>query len=333
MQVAFEPRTHNFFSVSKDKYVKYWDGDKVGLMRFSSGSYPERDPQFELIQKMDGHHGSIWALAASRHGGFIVTGSHDKSIRVWEKTDDPLFLEEEREKELEQLYEGGIADALNREDAPFGSGVEGSNDDGTAGPEATVVQKHTTETLMAGERIIEALELADGERDAMKRYQEVVDRLPESEKPKVAPPPPNAVLTALQLTPAGYVLRTVERVPTAALYDALLVLPFSKVTSLLRYMDLWASQVSGRSFHFRLTSAKALRLGHLHDADFAYSDVFASNTRIANCRHSFSPTNALVVARTPEGGTRSTKNANRIQPRSPEDYSTAGRRGTYGGTI
>lgn len=33
MQVAFEPRTHSFFSVSKDKYVKYWDGDKVGLKR------------------------------------------------------------------------------------------------------------------------------------------------------------------------------------------------------------------------------------------------------------------------------------------------------------
>ena len=201
---------------------------------------------------MDGHHSEIWALAASRHGGFIVTGSHDKSIRVWEKTDEPLFLEEERENELEKLYEGGIADTLNREDAPFGSGVEGSNADGTAGPEATVVQKHTTETLMAGERIMEALELADGERDAMKRYQEVVSRLPESEKPKVAPPPPNAVLTALQLTPEAYVLRTVERVPAAALYDALLVLPFTKVTSLLRYMDLWASQVSGRSFHFRL---------------------------------------------------------------------------------
>lgn len=37
MQVAFEPRTHNFFSVSKDKYVKYWDGDKVGLKAIVMG--------------------------------------------------------------------------------------------------------------------------------------------------------------------------------------------------------------------------------------------------------------------------------------------------------
>ncbi len=272
---------------------------------------------------MDGHHSEIWALAASRHGSFIVTGSHDKSIRVWEKTDEPLFLEEEREKELEKLYDGGIADTLNREEAPFGSGIEGANADGMVGPEATVVQKHTTETLMAGEKIIEALELADGEQDAMRRYQEVVDRLPESEKPKVAPPPPNAILTALQLTPEAYVLRTVERIPAAALYDALLVLPFTKVTSLFRFMDMWARQVSGRSFHWHITSAESLRLGHLYDFNLAYSDVFGSNTRVANCRHSFSPPNPLIVARTPEGGSPSTKIANRVQPRSTENHSAA----------
>jgi len=30
-QVQFEKGTHYFWSVSKDKLVKYWDGDKVGL--------------------------------------------------------------------------------------------------------------------------------------------------------------------------------------------------------------------------------------------------------------------------------------------------------------
>ena len=29
MQVAFEPGSHLFWSVGKDKMVKYWDGDKV----------------------------------------------------------------------------------------------------------------------------------------------------------------------------------------------------------------------------------------------------------------------------------------------------------------
>ena len=73
MQVAFEKDSHHFWSAGKDKLLKYWDGDK-----------------FELIQKFDGHHGEIWALAVSNHGKFVVTGSHDKSIRVWEKLDEPV---------------------------------------------------------------------------------------------------------------------------------------------------------------------------------------------------------------------------------------------------
>lgn len=47
--------------------------------------------QFEGIQKLEGHHGEIWALALSHHGNFVVTGSHDKSIRVWEKLDEPVW--------------------------------------------------------------------------------------------------------------------------------------------------------------------------------------------------------------------------------------------------
>lgn len=47
-------------------------------------------PQFEHIQRLEGHHGEVWALALSHFGKFVVTGSHDKSIRVWEKLDDPV---------------------------------------------------------------------------------------------------------------------------------------------------------------------------------------------------------------------------------------------------
>ena len=33
MQVAFEKESHYFWTVSKDKMLKYWDGDKVGASR------------------------------------------------------------------------------------------------------------------------------------------------------------------------------------------------------------------------------------------------------------------------------------------------------------
>lgn len=34
-----------------------------------------------------------------------VTGSHDHSIRLWERTDEPLILSEERENEREAEFE------------------------------------------------------------------------------------------------------------------------------------------------------------------------------------------------------------------------------------
>ncbi len=33
----------------------------------------------------------------SPSANFVVTGSHDRSLRLWEKTDEPLVLDEEKE--------------------------------------------------------------------------------------------------------------------------------------------------------------------------------------------------------------------------------------------
>ena len=38
----------------------------------------------------------------------MVTGSHDRSLRRWERTEEPFFVEEEREKRLESLFEADL---------------------------------------------------------------------------------------------------------------------------------------------------------------------------------------------------------------------------------
>ena len=76
MDVKFVPRTHYMFSVGKDRTVKYWDADK-----------------FELLLTLEGHHAEVWCLAVSSRGDFIVTGSHDRSIRRWDRTEEQLFIE------------------------------------------------------------------------------------------------------------------------------------------------------------------------------------------------------------------------------------------------
>jgi U3 small nucleolar RNA-associated protein 12 len=96
---------------------------------------------------------------------------------------------------------------------------------------------------MAGERIMEALDLADTERETFREYEEAMSRLAEDDAMRMQPPPRNPVLAAYDLEPEAWVLRVVEKVPSVALQDALLVLPFGKVVSLMVYLNIWAQKV------------------------------------------------------------------------------------------
>jgi U3 small nucleolar RNA-associated protein 12 len=40
----------------------------------------------------------VWALSVSHDGSSLVSAGHDRTLRVWTRTDEPVFLEEEREK-------------------------------------------------------------------------------------------------------------------------------------------------------------------------------------------------------------------------------------------
>ncbi len=47
----------------------------------------------------------VWCLAVSSLGDFVVSGGADRSLRVWQRTEEPFFVEEEKEKRLESLFE------------------------------------------------------------------------------------------------------------------------------------------------------------------------------------------------------------------------------------
>lgn len=127
----------------------------------------------------------------------------------------------------------------------MGSGVDGAPVDPDAA-EVTNVTKQTTETLMAGERIMEALDLAENEINAFKEYEEAKAKGGLSES--IAPPPRNPLLAAYDVEPEEYVLMVVEKISATALYDALLVLPFGKVVVLMQFLNVWAANVSRLCF-------------------------------------------------------------------------------------
>ncbi|CBQ70558.1 related to DIP2-Dom34p-interacting protein [Sporisorium reilianum SRZ2] len=219
--------SHHFWTVGKDGLLKHWDGDK-----------------FQMIQQLEGHHGEVWAVAPGHGGKVVVTAGADRSIRTWEKTDEPLFLEEEREREMERAFESA-GQTRQDDECAIGSLADGADPDAeggaaSSGPEATGVSKSTTETMMAGERLIEALDTADADIAARTAARATGQAEPAFHALIMAEFDPARSRVDEDISAHKYVLRVVEKILPTQLDDALLVLPFDKVLSLLRYLDHWA---------------------------------------------------------------------------------------------
>ena len=154
--IAFVPKTHYLFSTGKDRLVKYWDADK-----------------FEPLLTLQGHHASAWCVALSTRGEFAVTGGHDRAIRVWERTDEPFFVDEEKEKRLESLLEEGGAEDDGDDDRIAAAARENASANGgvaPAGAEAGMAGRKTLETLTAADQIVDALDVAGHERKRIDDY-------------------------------------------------------------------------------------------------------------------------------------------------------------------
>ena len=211
--LRFVRRTHNFFTTSKDGTVRYWDGDR-----------------FEMILVLNGHFAEVSCLSISRTGAFVMTGGLDRQVRVWERTKDIVFLEEERERELEQMF-----DDVGREEDTTGKlmlkrGEENDDDedpDRDNEPQSEAAVKRSVLSVAAGDRIMEALERADQEKKEAAAFRQ---KNPGKEKT------PNPLL--LGMDPAPYFLWVLKSVKEAELEQSLLVLPLGHVERVLYYLIL-----------------------------------------------------------------------------------------------
>ncbi|OQS02446.1 hypothetical protein THRCLA_05180, partial [Thraustotheca clavata] len=193
MGICFVPKTHYFFTCAKDKSVAYWDGD-----------------HFERILKLDNNHfGEVWAIAVARDGSFVISASQDRSLVKYERSEDQVFIEEEKEKELEAMFESDINPTNTK--APTLDGANTVNE-----AESTAASKKTVQTVKSGERLIEAIDLAEHELKQDSKAQ------------------PNILL--LGYSPLKFVLRSLREIRSQDLEEALLVLPFDYVQKLIKFL-------------------------------------------------------------------------------------------------
>lgn len=237
MAVRWVPKTHYFFTVGKDKLIKFWDGDK-----------------FEHVLSLTGHHSEVWGLVVNKGGDTVYTVGNDRSIRTWEQTDEQVFLEEERENRLEEIFdEGALVEEKSVGDIE-GLGLESQGDSS-----AVARAKAGKDSLKAGERLIEALDMAQAEEERWSHYklalaaakkpaekqtnsrlQELLADKADKEPKKVIKPPPNPLMMGLKAD--RYLLRVLKRIKSAELDEALMVLPFAYVIRLVAFLHRFVKE-------------------------------------------------------------------------------------------
>jgi U3 small nucleolar RNA-associated protein 12 len=224
--VRFQHETHYFFSAGKDGCVKYWDADR-----------------FQQILNLPGHFSCVWSLDLPMDGSFCVSASQDRSLRVWRRSEDLVFIEEERERAFEAQADSSAA---RDESAANTDIVNGSMERAPMEhPFSAVGSAQTVESLKSGERLLEAIDLVESE----------LAEAAASGRPNTSTNP-----LLLRMDPLEYMVYQLKNIRSADLELALLVLPFHYVMRLIRLL----CQLCERGTDVELIAKSSLFLFRAH---------------------------------------------------------------------
>lgn len=217
--LRFVKKTHYFFTTSKDGTVRYWDGDR-----------------FEQISLLNGHIAEINCLCIASTGAFVLSAGMDRQIRVWERTKDMVFLEEEKERVLEDMFDK-VENADERETERLlrrrrGEDAMEEDDDEIADnqPQSEAAVKRSVLSVAAGDRIMEAIERADQEiKDAA-----VFNNSQKGKGSDARKRMSNPLLMGME--PSDYMLWVMRTIKSAELEQSLLMLPLVYIERLIYYL-------------------------------------------------------------------------------------------------
>jgi U3 small nucleolar RNA-associated protein 12 len=106
----------------------------------------------------------------------LTSGGQDRSIRRWERTSEPFFVEEEKERRLESLFEADLEQQQHQGSmilGPQGGTFSGAAAAGEEGAAAAAGRK-TGESVSAADSIMDALDVAAHEADKQQEHAAAV---------------------------------------------------------------------------------------------------------------------------------------------------------------
>lgn len=186
MCVKFVPKTHLFWSCGKDGKIKQWDADSFVQIQ-------------SIIQS---HLGQAYCLDVSKTGHYIVSSGSDRTIRLFERTDEPIVLEDLQETEREEIEQQKLATGI---DDPIMPGM-------------IIPLNLPSRKTVAAEQAVELL------MDAL----EILVNFKHSE------PIPLLMRAHNVQTPIDLIIAVLFRIKSSDLEESLLLLPFTSVCELLK---------------------------------------------------------------------------------------------------
>lgn len=188
MCVKFIPKTHLFWSCGKDGKIKQWDADT-----------------FAQIQTVSSHLGQAYCLDVSKSGYYIVSSGSDRAIRLFERSDEPIVLEDMQETEREEIEQQKLATGNEEPIMP-----------GMVTP-LNLPSRKTVAAEQAVELLMDALEILINFKDIEK-----------------GEPIPLLMRAHNVTTPIDLIIAIISRIKTNDLEESLLLLPFTSVCQLLK---------------------------------------------------------------------------------------------------
>lgn len=195
--LQFVKNTHYFFTCGKDGKVKQWDADS-----------------YNKIITLQGHCGEAFSMAVSPNGKYVVSCGSDKVLRLYEKSEQIVVLQDEEEEEREKQEELATGEQTLIPSQP------GLN----------LPSKKTVGSEKAAENILECLEVSEKYREQLAEHEALQAATTQS----LVPPAPPLLMQAYNVsTPDDFLLETILRIRASDLEEALLILPFSSVCDIL----------------------------------------------------------------------------------------------------
>lgn len=216
--LSFVHGTHYFFTSGKDGKIKQWDADI-----------------FQKITTLQGHAGESWNCCVSPNGVFVASCGSDRVVRLYEKTNEPLVLQDEAEEEREQLENELVTGET--------TAVLGQK-------QKALPSRKTVNSEKAAELILECLEIS-------KEYETELSKAVSADKP----PPLPLLMQACDCTSTeDFMIETFKRVRASELEETLLLLPYSAACDILQRLP----SLLENGYHTELLARLALCLIQAH---------------------------------------------------------------------